>query len=89
MWDEDGPVRHVVALALHEIGHAGTRPISVPTCNDARLRRVTEALLADPADPRGLDAFAELAGASARTLARLFRRETGMSSFRHGGDSCG
>jgi AraC-like DNA-binding protein len=43
------------------------------------LRRVTEALLADPADPRGLDAFAEMAGASARTLARLFRRETGMS----------
>jgi AraC-like DNA-binding protein len=74
MWDEDGPVRHVVALALHE-----TRPISVPACNDARLRRVTDALLADPADPRGLDAFAEMAGASARTLARLFRRETGMS----------
>ena len=22
MWDEDGPVRHVVALALHGIGHA-------------------------------------------------------------------
>ena len=27
MWDEDGPVRHVVALALHEIGHAAARPI--------------------------------------------------------------
>src|SRR6185312_13370669 len=79
MWDEDGPVRHVVALALHEIGQAATRPISVPACADARLRRVTEALLADPAAPRSLDAFAETAGASARTLARLFRRETGRS----------
>ena len=79
MWDEDGPVRHVVALALHEIGHAATRPISVPACRDPRLQRVAEALLSDPADPRGLDAFAEMAGASARTLARLFRRETGMS----------
>ena len=79
MWDEEGPVRHVVALALHEIARAATRPISVPACKDARLRRVTEALLTDPADPRGLDAFAEMAGASARTLARLFRRETGMS----------
>ena len=79
MWDEDGPVRHVVALALHEIGRAATRPISVPACRDPRLQRVTEALLADPADPRGLEAFAEVAGASARTLARLFRRETGMS----------
>jgi len=52
MWDEDGPVRHVVTLALHEIGHAGTRQISVPACNDTRLRRVTE----DPANPHGLDA---------------------------------
>lgn len=79
MWDEDGPVRHVVALALHEIGHAATLPISVPACRDPRLRYVANALLADPADPRGLGAFAEMAGASARTLARLFRRETGMS----------
>jgi AraC-like DNA-binding protein len=79
MWDEDGPAQHVVALALHEIRHAATRPIGVPACRDRRLRQVTEALLADPADPRGLGAFAEMAGASARTLARLFRRETGMS----------
>jgi AraC-like DNA-binding protein len=79
IWNEDGPVQHVVALALHEIGHAATCPISVPACTDARLRRVTETLLANPADLRGLDAFAEMAGASARTLARLFRRETGMS----------
>ena len=79
MWDETGPVRHVVALALHEIGRAGTRPISVPACRDPRLQRVTDVLLANPADTRGLEAFADIAGASARTLARLFRRETGMS----------
>jgi AraC-like DNA-binding protein len=77
MWDKAGPVHHVVALALHEIRRAVTRPISVPACRDARLQRVTDALLANPADARG--AFAEIAGASARTLARLFRRETGMS----------
>ncbi len=53
MWDENGPVRHVVALALHEIGRADTRPISVPACRDPRLQRVTEALLADPADQPG------------------------------------
>lgn len=79
MWDEDGPVRHLVALALHEISHAPTRPISVPACRDPRLQRVADALLADPADARGLERFADIAGASARTLARLFRRETGMS----------
>ncbi len=79
MWDEDGPVRHLVALALHEISHAATRPIAVPACRDPRLQRIAAALLADPADARGLELFAATAGASARTLARLFRRETGMS----------
>jgi AraC-like DNA-binding protein len=79
IWDESGPVRHVVALALHEIGRAATRPIALPACRDPRLQRVAEALLSDPADPRGLEAFADSAGASARTLARLFRRDTGMS----------
>jgi AraC-like DNA-binding protein len=79
MWDENGPVRHVVALALHEISRADTRSISVPACRDPRLQRVTDALLADPAASQGLEAFATMAGASARTLARLFRRETGMS----------
>jgi AraC-like DNA-binding protein len=40
---------------------------------------VTEALTADPADQRSLGAHAEAAGASERTLARLFRNETGMT----------
>jgi AraC-like DNA-binding protein len=79
MWDEEGPVRHLVALALHQIGRAASRPISVPACRDPRLRRVAEILLSNPADPRGLEALAEVAGASARTLARLFRRDTGMT----------
>jgi AraC-like DNA-binding protein len=51
----------------------------VPAARDARLRRVTEALHADPSDNRDLAQHADAAGASARTLARLFRRETGMS----------
>jgi AraC-like DNA-binding protein len=79
VWDAQGPIRLVAALALHEIGRAGTRPLSLPACRDPRLVRVASALIADPADPRDLDAFALLAGASVRTLARLFRAETGMS----------
>lgn len=79
VWDARGPMRLVAALVLHEIGRAGTRQLSLPVCRDARLSRVADALAADPADPRDLDAFAAVAGASARTLARLFRAETGMS----------
>jgi AraC-like DNA-binding protein len=78
-WDERGPATHIAALALHEIDRAATQPLHVPACRDRRLRRVTEALMLDPADQRGLGAHAAAAGASERTLARLFRRETGMT----------
>lgn len=45
---------------------------------DPRARTVATALLADPADPRSLEAWASVAAASPRTLARLFTRETGL-----------
>jgi AraC-like ligand binding domain len=79
VWDASGPIRLVAALALHEIGRAGTRPLSLPACRDPRLARVASALAANPADQRDLDGYAVVAGASVRTLARLFRAETGMS----------
>ncbi len=79
VWDAQGPMSLVAALALHEIKRAGTRPLSLPTCRDARPARVTAALIANPADPRDLSHHAEAAGASVRTLARLFHSETGMS----------
>jgi AraC-like DNA-binding protein len=79
VWDARGPIRLVAALVLHEIRRAGTRALSLPACRDPRLARVAAALLADPADGRDLDGYAAIAGASVRTLARLFRTETGMS----------
>jgi AraC-like DNA-binding protein len=51
----------------------------VPDAVDQRVRAVTETLLADPADQRGLDAHARAIGVSRRTLTRLFVRDTGMS----------
>ena len=64
---------------MHEISRAKTRPLAVPAVRDPRLKRVADALAANPADPRELDRHAHGAGASVRTLARLFRHETGMS----------
>lgn len=43
------------------------------------MRRITDALQADPADPRGISDWAGLVGASRRTLARLFREQTQLS----------
>ncbi|MFF0743872.1 AraC family transcriptional regulator [Streptomyces sp. NPDC004111] len=54
-------------------------PVMVPRPVDERVRAVADALLADPSDPRGLEAHARAVGVSRRTLSRLFVRDTGMS----------
>lgn len=78
-WDPDGRGGHLAALAVDEIARARALPLALPAPHDPRLRRLTSALRSHPGDPRGLDALAVECGASVRTLARLFRRETGMS----------
>ena len=69
-----------VVLDLLEPLHATT--IAVPMPIDDRARRVADALRADPADTRALDAWGRAVGASGRTLARIFLAETGMT-FAH------
>lgn len=54
------------------------RDIALAWPTDPRARLVADGLHADPADGRPLTAWATLAGASARTLARLFTTETGI-----------
>lgn len=81
-WDPAGRAGHVAALILDEIARAPALPLGVPEVRDARLRRLAAALRADPASTLTLEGWAEASGASARTLSRLFRRETGMSFAR-------
>lgn len=78
----DGPEARIVAVLLDEIEVARTAPLHLPIPRDPRLLAITERLLVDPADRRPLGAWARTAGASSRTLARLFRRETGLG-FAH------
>ncbi|WP_283742527.1 AraC family transcriptional regulator [Streptomyces iconiensis] len=54
------------------------RDIALTWPTDPRARLVADSLHADPADGRALAGWASLAGASARTLARLFTAETGI-----------
>lgn len=53
--------------------------ISVPMPSDDRALKVASLLVSDPADNRSLDALGRSAGASERTLARLFLAETGLT----------
>lgn len=56
--------------------------IPVPMPGDDRARRVADGLLADVTDERTLPDWGRQVGASARTLARLFVAETGMTFAR-------
>lgn len=79
LYDESGRGGTIVRLILMEIARAQSFALFVPMPRDPRLQRLCSALLADPAIRLSLDGWAETAGASARTLARLFERELGMS----------
>ena len=54
-------------------------PLQLPSPRDVRARRVADALRRDPADARTLEALSGSAGASKRTLERVFAAETGMT----------
>lgn len=69
----------LVSVVLDELRGLKAAPLHLPLPRDARLKAITDTLLAHPGDNRDLAAWGQRAGASGRTLARLFRRETGMT----------
>ncbi|WP_374495924.1 helix-turn-helix transcriptional regulator [Zoogloea sp.] len=76
-----GDTRHqlMMQLALEEIRIARPLSLGLPLPRDRRLKALCDALMANPADGRGLADWAEQVGASERTLARLFQSELDTS----------
>lgn len=69
----------MMTVILDELRQAEPTPLHLPMARDERLVRVLEELLKNPGDRREIREWASLAGASERTLARLFVRETGLT----------
>jgi AraC-like DNA-binding protein len=65
-------------LILSELAAMETVPIAVPWPRDRRLQALCTEIMAQPGSPRRLEDLASDAGASARTLIRLFPKETGL-----------
>lgn len=78
-YDEDGPEGRVMAVILDEFRALPVLPLHLPRPADPRLCRVCDAIQRDPAQTRTLAGWSRIAGAAPRTLARLFRAQTGMS----------
>jgi AraC-like DNA-binding protein len=73
------PQARLSAVILDQICVQSIAPLALPMPTDPRLLRVTKALISNPGDNRDLADWVQLAGASKRTLGRLFVAQTGMS----------
>lgn len=69
----------LAALLQDELARARPLPLGVRLPADKRLRALCDAVLDDPARHDSLDGWAHEAGASVRTVARLFRQELDTS----------
>jgi len=78
-YDEAGSDGRLMALILDEIAALKTVPLDLPLPRDGRLGRICRALSAEPGDAHTLSDWGREAGASPRTLARLFVKETGLT----------
>lgn len=74
------PAHRRLAGVIHDqLAPLPDLPLELAWPRDPRARSVAEALGREPARPDALEELARGSGASARTLERLFRRETGLS----------
>ena len=71
--------RRLAALVLDELRRAAPVRLGVDLPQEKRLRRLCEAVIEAPSRHATLAAWAPDAGASARTVTRLFRSELGTS----------
>ncbi|MBT0770304.1 helix-turn-helix domain-containing protein [Kineosporia sp. J2-2] len=74
--------KHAEALMFGLLTPLPPHDIHVTMPTDPRVRVIAEQLVADPADPRELTAWADFTHTGLRTLSRLFQTETGLS-FTH------
>jgi AraC-like DNA-binding protein len=79
LYDQRGSAGRIMQLLLDEIHALPELPLHLPVPEHPRLKPVCDAILRQPGLDHALAAWSGRVGASSRTVARLFRRETGMS----------
>lgn len=78
-YPETGYEARVIKLITDQIKRMPQAGISLPWPKDPRLQKLCDALYLDPADERSMREWGDILGASSRTLARHFVRETSIS----------
>lgn len=78
-YDEEGQDGQIVRTLLGEIDWTPIHPVSLPSLQDERLRRMEQSLLSAPDDPSTLEQWAAKLSISPRTLMRLIRKDTELT----------
>ena len=78
-YETDSPAARICAVILDELEGLKPSLLYLPGAEDRRLQKVMQAMIQKPQAELGLNHWADYAGASIRTLSRLFIKETGMS----------
>lgn len=78
-YPETGPEARLITVLLDRLQALRPTEVVLPEPADPRLRRITDRLIADPAEPAPLNDLAAQAALTARTAARLFVRDTGLT----------
>lgn len=75
----EGPEARLIQVIIDRLPPLAVAPLHLPRPRDARVRRIADVLAKDPTDSRTLEALASKVGVTARTAARLFLAETGLT----------
>src|SRR3989442_6981171 len=70
---------HLISVLLDSLFDVPDVPLQLPTPRDPRARRLAEAVRNAPDDEVSIETLSRDAGASRRTMERLFLAETGMT----------
>ena len=71
--------KRLTAVIVDQLQTLRSVPLRLPMPQDARARRIAEMVRANPSNRASLDQMSNYAGASKRTIERLFLAETEMS----------
>ncbi|KQS47058.1 MULTISPECIES: AraC family transcriptional regulator [unclassified Sphingomonas] len=78
-YDVDGPDGRIVSVILDELAAAPVEDLRLPIPSDPRLRKLTDLLIATPADHATVAQWASRIALSERSLSRMLAEEVGMS----------
>ena len=78
--DRSNPARaRLIDFLIDQLSALPAIPLQLPLPKDVRARRAAEYLRAHPDDAGAIESVAKRVATSARTLERVFRKETGMT----------